>query len=86
MAAQHQKQTAATNTQNKPGEVPQHQENTDMPSEAAQEQARPTDGRKYLEEKQIAQEQEAWSPPTESGNPEAPSTNTSANVTSGSRK
>lgn len=81
MAPQHQKRDSAANPQNRPGEIPQHEEDTAMPSEAAQEQARPTDGTEYARQKQIAQEEAAWSPPTESGNPEAPSDNTAANIT-----
>lgn len=85
MASQQQKRDVA-NPHNTSEEIPQHEQDTDMPSETAQDQARPKDGREYLAEKQIAQEEEAWSPPTESGNPEAPSANTAANRTAGVRK
>lgn len=86
MASQRQKHDTATNTQNKPGEIPQYEENTDMPSETAQEQARPEDGTAHAAQKQIAEEEAGWAPPTESGNPEAPSTNTTVNTNSDSRK
>lgn len=84
MASQQQKRDAA-NTHTKPEEIPQHEQDTAMPSEVAQDQARPTDGKEYLEQKQIAEEESDWAPPTESGNPEAPSANTSANRTTGTR-
>lgn len=86
MAAQRQKHDTAANTQNRPEEIPQHEQDTSMPSEQALEQARPTDGREYLAQKQIAEEEADWAPPTESGNPEEPSTNTSSNVVTGSDK
>ena len=86
MTSQQQKRDTAANTQNKPEEIPQHEQDTDMPSEVAQDQARPQDGREYLAQKQIAEEEANWAPPTESGNPEAPSDNTAANRTTGSRK
>ncbi len=85
MASQQQKHDAA-NTQNRPEEVSQHEENTDISSDTAVEQARPKDGKEYLEQKQVVEKEAGWAPPTESGNPEVPSDNTAANRTTDSRK
>lgn len=77
MASQEEKRDQRTATDTTP---------TETASEAAQEAARPTDGAEHAEQLQVAEAEAGWAPPTESGEPDKPSSNTTAGSTPKPRK